>query len=503
MEDSIIKTYLLTDFFVNNPLGGALFDGEGNVLDINKAVCKQFSIADKDEFLLKNLFKTEILTNLQKEHLLNGHAVNHLQLPFHFTINPIQGPTNERIGYLLLFTDKIGEERKYVVPHNKKELETCMKELPGFKLSEILSTIKLVLTNSKTAIFSFNFNQHNSCDRIDCNRCFQFYGETNTLLEQNRYICRALTTLRNPDDRSDFFFLFNEIRNKKLPQLTVSFRMKNNNGIYRSYDVTGIAHEYDKDGYPILILGYIIDNQDQVEYENSLIKAKEKAENADQLKSTFLANMTHEIRTPLNAIVGFSDLLSDETNPKIREEYINLIRRNNELLVRLINDVLDISKIESNMITFSFEGAHMPSLMQNIYNTIRLRMSNEVELILDPCDDTNFFTDRNRLTQILINLLTNAIKHTDEGSIRFGYIIEEMQMHFYVTDTGHGIPEVEQRRIFDRFVQLSGQVQGIGIGLGLAISKGLVQKMGGQIYVTSQEHKGSTFGFVLPLKPNI
>ena len=154
----------------------------------------------------------------------------------------------------------------------------------------------------------------------------------------------------------------------------------------------------------------MVDNQKYIEYERTLIDAKEKAENADQLKSAFLANMTHEIRTPLNAIVGFSDLLSIETDPELRETYISLIKSNNELLLRLINDVLDISKIESGMVSFAYTDVYLPSAMRDMYNVMQLRMPENVELVLDPCPDIMIRTDNNRMVQILSNLLTNAIK---------------------------------------------------------------------------------------------
>lgn len=255
--------------------------------------------------------------------------------------------------------------------------------------------------------------------------------------------------------------------------------------------------EYDSEGLANLIVGCLIDNQKYVDYEQSLIDAKEKAETADQLKSAFLANMTHEIRTPLNAIVGFSDLLSIETDPEIRDTYIGLIKSNNELLLRLINDVLDVSKIESGMVTFAYTEVYLPSVMRDLYNVMQLRITEDVELILDVCSDITLRTDQNRMTQILSNLLTNAIKHTTQGTIRFGYKLIDNYVHFYVSDTGKGIAAKDLDRIFGRFVQLKGGYN--GIGLGLAICKGLVTKMGGEISVSSEVGKGSTFRFTLPL----
>ena len=168
-------------------------------------------------------------------------------------------------------------------------------------------------------------------------------------------------------------------------------------------------------------------------------------------------------------------------------------------MLNLVNDVLDISKIESDMLTFNYADNHLPSVMHDIYKTMQFRVPESVTLILDPCPEITLNMDKNRMMQVLINLLTNAAKYTETGSIRFGCGIREDFVHFYVTDTGSGIPESELGNIFGRFVQLKGNKQ--GIGLGLAICKGLVTKMGGTISATSKVGKGSTFNFTLPLHP--
>ena len=233
-------------------------------------------------------------------------------------------------------------------------------------------------------------------------------------------------------------------------------------------------------------------------FSRQLKATKEKAEESDRLKSAFLANMNHEIRTPLNAIIGFSDILVEEEDPAARQEYARIIHSNNDLLQRLVNDVLDISKIESNTIEFSYSEVNLPGLMKEIYATISLNVPEGVELILDPCLDLDFYTDRNRLTQILTNFLTNATKHTKKGYICFGYEVIDENIQFYVKDTGDGIPEDQWERIFSRFVKLTEWTQ--GVGLGLAISKALVTKMNGRITLSSEVGKGSVFGVVFPLK---
>lgn len=403
----------------------------------------------------------------------------------------IPGHTAEKVYFQLRL---VPMRRSYVVIYirNVSHLVETQHQLEQSK-----SLMEMALSNSKIATYIFNYDLYRTCNRQTCNHCFQFYGMDNKLLRQNVFVCKALRKVTHPEDTQGFFYLFDEIRNKRLSKFSVDFRLKNDEGVYRHYEVSGKAQELDKDGIPSVMLGCIVDNQHRVEYEQTLIDAKEKAEKADRLKSQFLANMSHEIRTPLNAIVGFSELMSEEEDPEVKAEYARIIENNNHLLLQLINDVLDISKIEADMISFNFFEMEVPRVMEEIYNTVKLRVPDTVKLVLDPCKFVVIQTDKSRFTQILINLLTNAIKHTEKGSIRFGYEIEPSWVRFYVSDTGHGIPPEAQTDIFNRFVQLNESTQ--GIGLGLSICKGLLTKMGGDIAVTSEIGKGATFTFTLPL----
>jgi len=236
-------------------------------------------------------------------------------------------------------------------------------------------------------------------------------------------------------------------------------------------------------------------------YSAQLKIAKNQAEESDRMKSTFLANMNHEIRTPLNAIVGFSQLLVDEDSMESRQEYSDIIINNNEVLQRLINDVLDFSKIESNSMTLFNENYPLAPIMNDIYNTVKLRMPENVLLELTDCEPVFFFTDRTRLTQIITNLINNAIKHTKKGFIRFGYEVRPTEVVFLVQDTGEGIPQDKLETIFKRFVQLNDLSK--GVGLGLAICRGLVKQMEGSIKVVSEVNVGSTFYVTLPRKAKV
>ncbi|WP_277465261.1 HAMP domain-containing sensor histidine kinase [Parabacteroides sp. PF5-6] len=230
--------------------------------------------------------------------------------------------------------------------------------------------------------------------------------------------------------------------------------------------------------------------------EKKIKAAKEKAEEIDNLKTTFLSHINNEIRNPLNAIVGFSDILIDEEDQDTRQQYAKIVEENNELLQQLIADVLDISKIESNSMTLFLSEQDLPTILGDIYDDMKPWVSNRVEFVLDPCSPLGLRVDKNRLTQIILNLLRNAIKFTEQGSIHFGYTVENEQVRFYVTDTGIGIPEDLQIVIFDRFAQMA---QGKRkTGLGLAIAKGLVVLMGGDIHVESTLNRGTTFFFTIP-----
>lgn len=488
MNLATTKRNLLEDSFVYSPIGVAFYDNGGKLLDVNRTICEKFTINDKSDFVITHLFNSDFLDEALKESLRQGNSVSVSSI-FEVVIIPSMDIHRDVNGYVLfLLENKLTDETKIIDEALRRKVPQTQKMM------------ELAMQHRKMASYVFDFNLFNTCDRIHCNLCFQFYGYANELLLRNKYICRSLTQLRHPDDRHDFFFLFKEVRDRKLDGDKITFRLKTDEGIYRIYEVTAKAEQHDAEGYPTRIVGTVIDCQDQMEYEASLIDAKENAENADRMKSTFLANMTHEIRSPLHAIVGFSELLGDENDEEVRKGYLNIIKANNDLLVRLVNDILDISKIEANMITLYYMNIDMPLFMKDIYYMINLRMPEEVELILDPCPQVVIETDKNRLSQILTNLLTNAIKHTQKGSIRFGYGLTDTEIKFYVTDTGQGIPEQKLEQVFSRFVQLKGAKQ--GVGLGLAICKGLVTKLGGDISVESKEGFGSTFRFHLPLYRN-
>ena len=256
----------------------------------------------------------------------------------------------------------------------------------------------------------------------------------------------------------------------------------------------------DEDGKPLTLVGssLVITNRKKMEQE--LMTAKELAEESNRLKSAFLANMSHEIRTPLNAIVGFSGILASTEEEEEKQEYVSIIENNNTLLLQLISDILDLS---AGTLELNYSNIELNELMRELERGFLLRVKTDAVKLefVEPAGPCMAYTEKNRLSQLMINLVTNAIKFTEKGSIRFGYEMRENELYFYVTDTGCGIPKDKQQNIFGRFVKLNSFAQ--GTGLGLSICKTLMDHMGGRIGVESEEGKGSTFWFTLPYKPAV
>ena len=241
------------------------------------------------------------------------------------------------------------------------------------------------------------------------------------------------------------------------------------------------------------------DITDQKILERKLRLAKEEAEESNRIKSAFLANMSHEIRTPLNAIVGFSSILAEDVSEEERTEYLSIISKNNDILLQLINDILDLSKIEAGTLEYVYANIDVNKMLSEIEQAARMRQTNANVAIcaVTPLEGLLLYTDQRRVTQVLNNFISNTMKFTNTGSITFGY--EEPKdgyIRFFVTDTGTGIPPEKVADIFNRFVKLDSFKQ--GTGLGLAISQNIVKELKGEIGVASELGKGSTFWFTLP-----
>ena len=253
------------------------------------------------------------------------------------------------------------------------------------------------------------------------------------------------------------------------------------------------------EGRAPLIIGISWDITNMQNIEQELVQARIKAEQSDRLKTAFLANMSHEIRTPLNAIVGFSRLMTIADNAEDEKLYSDIINQNSEILLQLINDILDLAKIEAGTLEYIRYPMDLGELCRNVYEMHKDRVQTGVVLILDNKDTGLIINeDQNRIMQVVTNLITNAIKFTFKGEIRFGFEVREEYIDFYVKDTGMGISEEKIKMIFERFVKLNTFVQ--GTGLGLAICRVIVEKLGGEITAESKLNEGSTFRFTIPYK---
>lgn len=236
--------------------------------------------------------------------------------------------------------------------------------------------------------------------------------------------------------------------------------------------------------------------------QEELEAARRVAEVAGEQKTAFLANMSHEIRTPLNAIVGFAGLLANASESE-RNSYVEIIKGNTNMLLQLVNDILDMSKIEAGTLEFIYSDTDVNQIMRELEGIFRLRLEeadSSVCIVFEPCLPVCFIhTEKNRVSQVLSNFLSNAFKYTKEGSITLGYKVREDDIYFYVQDTGAGIPAGKVDKVFERFMKLDAKKQ--GTGLGLSISRTIIKKLGGEIGVFSEYGKGSTFWFTLPVKP--
>lgn len=298
-----------------------------------------------------------------------------------------------------------------------------------------------------------------------------------------------------------------DLINGKTIKVSEEFRIMVNNKENPSFEwveAHAIVDKRDEENKPISLIGSSLLITKQKKMENDLKDAKFKAEESNRLKSAFLANVSHEIRTPLNAIVGFSGILATTELEEEKTQYINIIESNNTLLLQLVNDILDLSKIEAGTLDFYYSDHNIDQLCKEMESAVKICQTNKLVPILYEAGPTglNAHIEHNRVTQVMMNFLNNAMKFTKEGSIIYGFkLIDRQTLYFYVKDTGIGIPEDRKNEVFERFVKLNSFTQ--GTGLGLSICRTIVERMDGEIGVDSVEGEGSTFWFTMPYKPAV
>ena len=305
----------------------------------------------------------------------------------------------------------------------------------------------------------------------------------------------------HPEDREDFI-QHKHLLDTGFPSRKITRRRYNFNGkghIWWEFRYAQAKNGQDSTRNNVGVNGLCLNIQQSKEVEEDLIKARIRAEEADQMKSAFLANMSHEIRTPLNAIVGFSTLISESEDKEEIKEFAKIIHANNELLLNLINDILDMSKIEAGILDFLYTEVEINELIQTLWRSYRFKIKEGVEFRTElPAESYIIHTERNRLSQVLANFINNACKYTFEGMITIGYEIRKDDIYFFVTDTGKGIAEENISRVFERFAKLDSFTQ--GTGLGLSICELIIKHLGGEIGVESSVGKGSTFWCTVPTR---
>ena len=327
---------------------------------------------------------------------------------------------------------------------------------------------------------------------------FKAYGVDRKEFHDDFFRMTTFVASIYPDDRGIFEAIYNSLLAGESCKIDLELRLDLlNTGVYKWVDLKGVAQEFDERGKVTKVLGFIADIQKRRDDEQALIEAKQRAEESDCLKSAFLANVSHEIRTPLNAIVGFSEVIAHTESECEREEYFFIVKANSNLLLHLINDILDLSRIESGKMEFIDENIQMDELCEELRQMHQMRIKNDVKIIFErPAASLTIVSDSHRLRQLYSNLISNAIKYTEKGAITFGYKLKGDMMEGYVRDSGSGIPAEKLNNVFGRFEKLDLLKQ--GFGLGLSICKSILDKMGGEIWVESELGVGSCFYFLIP-----
>ena len=485
---------MLRNIFDNVQVGVELYDKEGRLVDINTKDLDIFGIEAKEDVLGVNFFENPIVPGEIARNVRNGLEQSfRLDYPFdrlggyypsrkkgsvqiYTKVTMLYGMSGELVNFLVLNIDntEINEA------HNR--------------LEEFESSFSLVSRFGKVGYARFDLVTR---DGYAVPQWYHNLGEeSDTPMTQVIGIYNHV----NPEDREAVFREIGRVKANESNGFTLDLRVGLRDGKNGWTRVNVVRNPLNTDPSKIEMVCVNFDVTELKQTEKSLIEAKNKAEVSDRLKSAFLANMSHEIRTPLNAIVGFSNLLAETDEIGERREYMQVVEENNDLLLKLISDILDLSKIEAGTLEFVHTDFELNELMREKENVMRLKTDQNVELVFEQRYETcHVRTDRNRLSQLMINLLTNAAKFTHRGSIRFGYELRAGQLYFWVADTGCGIPAERKDAVFERFVKLNSFKQ--GTGLGLSICRTIVEHLGGNIGVESEEGKGSTFWFTLPYVP--
>ena len=483
---------ILRNIYKNLPAGVELYDKDGYLVDINDKELEIFGLSDKNEALGVNLFDNPNIPSEVKERLRAKEDVN---FSINYDFSKINQYVDSRRNGIINLNTKVTalyDSQNRFINYLFINIDTTETTNAYTKIQEFENLFLLIGDYAKVGFAHFNVLTR---DGYAQDTWYRNLGEKEGIPMPQVIGVYAHVV---PEDQAVLKNFVGEVKTGKATSLRKEVRVCRENGKYTWTSINVMVRDYRPQDGIIEMLCINYDITPLKETEQKLIIARDKAEELDRLKSAFLANMSHEIRTPLNAIVGFSSLLAETDSRNERQEYIKIVQENNELLLQLISDILDLSKIEAGTFNFVYTNVDVNETCAEIIKSMSMKVSKGVELIFEePFPECYIYTDKNRFTQVISNFINNALKFTQQGSITLGYEqVSHQKIKFYVRDTGMGIPEEKQKSVFERFVKLNTFVQ--GTGLGLSICKSIVSQMGGEIGVDSTEGIGSCFWFTHP-----
>ena len=483
---------ILRNIYKNLPAGVELYDKDGYLVDINDKELEIFGLSTKNEALGINLFDNPNIPSDIKEKLRAKENVN-FSINYDFAkINKYVETQRKGIINLTTKVTALYDSQNRFINYLFINIDTTETTNAYTKIQEFENLFLLIGDYAKVGFAHFNVLTR---DGYAQDTWYRNLGEKEGIPMPQVIGVYAHVV---PEDQAVLKNFVREVKEGKASSLRKEVRVCRENGKYTWTSINVMVRDYRPQDGIIDMLCINYDITPLKETEQKLIIARDKAEELDRLKSAFLANMSHEIRTPLNAIVGFSSLLAETDSRSERQEYIKIVQENNELLLQLISDILDLSKIEAGTFNFVYTNVDVNETCSEIIKSMGMKVSKGVELIFEELfPECYIYTDKNRFTQVISNFINKALKFTQQGSITLGYEqVSHQKIKFYVRDTGMGIPEEKQKSVFERFVKLNTFVQ--GTGLGLSICKSIVSQMGGEIGVDSTEGVGSCFWFTHP-----
>ena len=484
---------LFQNIFANIPAGVEIYDKDGYLIDLNNKDLEIFGVVNKSDVIGVNFFDNPNVPQNIRDRVRNEDLVD-FRLNYSFEqaggyYETSRSNVIELYSKVSKLYDNEGNFSGYIlISIDNTERIDAMNRIRDFEnfflmISDYAKVgyAKLNLLNRKGYAIKQWYKNLGEEEDIPLSEVVAVYSQM------------------HPEDRKRFLDFYDGVRDGKRRHFQGEMRIRRpgtkNEWNWVSSNV--MVTNYKPEENEIEIIGINYDITELKETEAELIQARDKAEMMDRLKSAFLANMSHEIRTPLNAIVGFSDLLVETEELAERQEYIKIVRENNELLLQLISDILDLSKIEAGTFEFTNGDVDVNLLCEDIVRSMGMKAKEEVELVFDDhLPVCHVISDRNRIHQVISNFVNNAMKFTSEGSIHVGYKLKDGELEFYVEDTGIGIEKEQLPHIFERFVKLNSFVH--GTGLGLSICQSIVEQLGGRIGVDSEKGKGSRFWFTIP-----